>query len=154
MTIYDELVEKVIQGWNFYINFRTQDIKVGHEYLVKNGQWDKSQELIKPVTEDILQQIEELYIMYKYSRPTEKSETSRRKYFKALPMTELADEYLIYADDRSVRQAILEGFILCHVLNGTFTWKESYGKWFWQSERDKDLVILKEWITVKNKYTQ
>lgn len=149
MTIYDKLVEKVTQGWNFYINFRTQDIKVGHEYLVKNGQWDKEKELIAPVTEDILQQIEEMYLMYKYSRPTEKSETSRRKYFKALPITELTDADLIYAEDRSVRQAILEGFILCNVLNGTFTWKESYGKWFWQSERDKDLVILKEWITLK-----
>lgn len=148
MTIYEELISKVQDGWKFQISFKTKDIKVGNEYLVEKGGWNHERQLIAPATGDMLKMIEDLYLAYKYSRPTEKSETSKRKYFKALSTSELPDVCLAYGEDRSVRQAYLEGFVLCHVLSGNFQWKEEYGKWFWQSQTDNDLVILKDWVTM------
>ena len=40
----------------------------------------------------------------------------------------------------------VEFYILCRIIGG-FTWNpETMGKWFWQSEKDKDLVILRKWV--------
>jgi hypothetical protein len=34
---------------------------------------------------------------------------------------------------------------------GLFKWdEETMGKWFWQSKKDKDLVILRQWIEGKD----
>lgn len=73
-----------------------------------------------------------------------------KKYFKALTMEELPQESILNAGSRDITQAKLEGFILCHILNGTLYW-ESEDKWFWKSQKYPELVILKEWITGGNK---
>ena len=47
---------------------------------------------------------------------------------------------------RDSAQFELEFYILCRIIGG-FTWNpETMGKWFWQSEKDKDLVILRKWV--------
>jgi hypothetical protein len=46
---------------------------------------------------------------------------------------------------RDVAQAQLELYILCQLLLG-MQWQEEWGKWFWQSPNDKDLVLLREWF--------
>ena len=62
----------------------------------------------------------------------------------------MTDDRLFIAGRREVEQARLEGFILCSVLNGTLTWDEpTMGKWFWESKKDPDLVILRKWIENK-----
>jgi hypothetical protein len=62
-------------------------------------------------------------------------------------MEELTDEQLMCAERREVAQAKLEGFILCMILENKLIWNEHImGKWFWQSKKDSDLVILKKWI--------
>ena len=98
----------------------------------------------------VLATIEEFYKNYKYSLPSERSDNKRKKYFKALPVNELSDKQLMTADRREVTQAELEGYILCMILEGKFVWDEStMGKWFWQSNSDPDLVILRSWIENK-----
>jgi hypothetical protein len=146
MTIYAELMDRVDAGESFSIDFEKRNIKVGKQFLVKNGEYDSERKLILSPTMDILQIIEELYRSYKYSLPSERNDSKRKRYFKALSIDELTDRQLLIGCKREGAQARLEGFILCMVLSGYFKWTEELGKWFWQSKNDPDLVILKSWI--------
>lgn len=146
MTIYEELIQKVSEGSRFNINFETRTMKIGKKKVIDNGEYG-DKELISIKINDPLDIIENLYSQYKFSIPSERSENKRRSYFKALSANELTDEELICGERREVARARLEGFILCMILNGKLTWDEfTMGKWFWQSNNDPDLVILKKWI--------
>ena len=146
MTIYEELIQKVSEGSRFNINFETRTMKIGKKKVIDNGEYG-DKELISIKINDPLDIIENLYSQYKFSIPSKRSENKRRGYFKALSANELTDEELICGERREVARARLEGFILCMILNGKLTWDEfTMGKWFWQSNNDPDLVILKKWI--------
>ena len=152
MTIYEELVKGVEEGKNFYVNFSKRRMKVGHKVLVDKGEWNNKKDLgVEHLSlEECLTEIEELFADYKYSVPSGRSEMKYKKYFKALTMEELPQESILNVGSRDIAQAKLEGFILCHILNGTLYW-ESEDKWFWKSQKYPELVILKEWITGGNK---
>ena len=151
MSIYLELVERVDNGESFHIDFKKRNMKVGKDYLVKNGEYDSERRLFGRMDLDsILHTIEELYHEYKHSLPSERSDNKRKKYFKALSIEELDDFHLFNPIRREPAKARLEGFILCMILNGSFVWnEEKLGKWFWQSKSDNDLVILRDWIENK-----
>jgi hypothetical protein len=150
MTIYEELIERVSNGETFHIDFEQRTMKVGKQKIVDNGKYDEDRNLIE-FDGYVLKTIYELYQEYKYSLPSERSDSKRRKYFKALSMDEILDEQLMIADRREIAQARLEGFILCMVLTGQFIWDEpTMGKWFYQSANDPDLVILRSWVENKN----
>ena len=153
MSIYLELIERVSEGESFYIDFEKRNIKVGKDYLIKEGEFDESKELVSGPYDarTILNMIEELYKNYKYSLPSERSDNKRRKYFKALPMEEITDEQLMVAERREYSQAVLEGFVLCMIVSGQLVWDEEImnGKWFYQSKTDPDLVVLRSWVEGK-----
>ena len=149
MTIYEELIKRVEEGESFYINFKNKSLKIGKKFVIVDGLYDDERTLYTDCELDInaiLRKIEHLYQNYKYSLPSERSDSKRRKYFKALSINELTDNQLMMADRRDVAQAKLEGFILCSMLNEQFKWDEDMGKWFYQSKSDPDLVILRSWI--------
>ena len=155
MTIFNELVERVSRGETFHIDFEKRTMKVGKDYLIKDGEYDTTRQLFHEPEDScpmelILGVIDCLYNRYKYSLPSERSDKKRRTYFKALNMEELTDEQLLITQRREIAQAKLEGFILCMILEGRFVWDEStMGKWFYQSNSDSDLVILRKWIERK-----
>jgi hypothetical protein len=154
MTIYEELVKRVSDGESFYINFKNRSIKIGKKFIITDGIYDKERELINCYCDDVvetLSKVEKLYKDYKYSLPSERSDSKRRKYFKALPIEEIPDDKLLIAKRRETMQAALEGFILCAVITDQLKWDEEImgGKWFYQSEKDPDLVILRSWIENK-----
>ena len=152
MSIYLELIERVSEGESFHINFEKRNMKVGNDYLIKECEFDESKELISGHYDirTILNMIEELYELYKYSLPSERSDSKRRKYFKALSVDELTDEQLIVGQPREIAQFAIEAFILCTILSGDFVWDEEImGKWFYQHPSDPDLIILKSWIEGK-----
>lgn len=94
--------------------------------------------------------VEELYRRYKHSIPSERSESTSRRYFMALPERELSDDDMLYGERRDKSQIELELFILSQLLGG-FKWNpEKFGRWFWQSKEDKDLVILRQWVEPNN----
>ena len=151
MTIYDELIKRVSEGEKFYIDFETRTMKVGNTKLIDNGKYDKNRYLIYEYNiyslHVLLHMIRELYRNYKYSIPSERSSKKRKCYFKALPAKELTDEQLMRGERREVAQAVLEGFVLCMILNGELVWDEDImGKWFWESRSDSDLIILRKWV--------
>ena len=100
--------------------------------------------------EEFFSKVEELYRRYKHSIPSERSESTLRRYFMALPERELSDDDMLYGERRDKSQIELELFILCQLLGG-FKWNpEKFGRWFWQSQEDKDLVILRQWVEPNN----
>jgi hypothetical protein len=154
MSIYYEFIRRVESGETFYIDFEKRTMKVGKDFLIKNGEFDESKNLMDMVVDlhcidDVIKHIEETYQFYKFSLPSERSDSKRKKYFKALSIDELDDEHLMCAGRREVEQARLEGFILCAILSGKFQWDDSLGKWFCQSKNDPDLVILRNWVENK-----
>ena len=153
MSIYLELIERVSNGESFHIDFEKRNMKVGNDYLIKEGKFDESKELVSGPydMQTILHMIEELYKEYKYSLPSERSDNKRRKYFKALPMEEITDEQLMVAERREYSRAVLEGFVLCMIVSGQLVWDENImnGKWFYQSKTDPDLVLLRSWVEGK-----
>lgn len=151
-SIYEMLVQCVHAGEPYNIDFVKRNIKLNGFYLVKNGEWDHERNLLPEYLRNcnVINTIEDLYFKYKYSIPTERCESKRTKYFKALHVEEIPDALLFTAERRDEAMAKLEGFILCSVLSGAFKWEENMGKWFWQSENDPDLVILRIWVENKN----
>lgn len=152
MTIYEELVQRVSDGESFYINFKNRAMKVGKKFLIADGVYDTERALIDcdcVDMQEMLSEIEQLYTEYKYSLPSERSDSKYRKYFKALSIEELPDDMLMSAKRREVTRCKLEGFILCAVLSGKFKWTEDMGSWFWVSKKDSDLVLLRCWVENK-----
>ena len=151
MSIFLKGLERIEKGERFYVDFEQRTMKIGQNKVIDNGEYDMSQVLYNESFDDLqalLDKIRELYVIYKFSLPSERSDKKRRKYFKALPIDELADEQLIYGTRREVAQYVLEAFILCAIINGDFVWDdEIHGKWFYQDKIEQDLVILKNWIT-------
>ena len=154
MTISDELVSQAEQGESFYINFKNKAMKIGKKFLIADGVYDSERTLLATSElemSDLLAHIEVLYKNYKYSLPSERSDSKRRQYFKALHVDKLTDRQMAIGERREVARAKLEGFILCMILNGKLQWDETImGKWFWQSKKDPDLVILRSWIENNN----
>ena len=150
MTIYEELIKRVSEGETFYVNFKNRSLKIGKKFVIADGVHDDSRELIAcsyDKLKSLLEIIDNLYCNYKYSLPSERSDSKRRKYFKALSINEMNDMQLIAGERREVAQARLEGFILCMIVNGKFVWDErTMGKWFYQSKTDLDLIILRDWV--------
>lgn len=149
-TIYDELLERVEQGERFTINFQSRSMKVGKTYLIKNGECESGRILYGRRPASIKGEIEWLYRDYKFSCPSERSDSKRKGYFKALSFDELSDDEVVLGCNREMAQAALEGYILCAILMGHLRWEDlTDQKWYWQSPNDKDLVILKTWIEGK-----
>lgn len=152
MTIYEELIQRVSDGATFHIDFEKRTMKIGKQKIIDNGEYDSNRILIDGVddivdTLEVLCSVKFLYDKYKHSLPSERSDSKRKCYFKALSVDELTDAEMATGERREVAKAKLEGFILCMVLEGKFVWnEETLGKWFWQSKNDPDLVILKSWI--------
>ena len=150
MSIFLKGLERVENGERFHIDFEQRTMKIGQAKVIDNGEYDMSQVLYDEnfTPQSLLDKVRELYIAYKFSLPSERSDKKHRKYFKALPIDELTDEQLICGTRREVAQYMLEAFILCTIINGNFVWDdEIHGKWFYQDQLEQDLVILKNWIT-------
>lgn len=151
MSIFLKGLERVENGERFHIDFEKRTMKIGQAKVIDNGEYDTTEVLYDAKFDNpraLLDKVRGLYIAYKFSLPSERSDKKRRKYFKALPIDELTDEQLIYGVRREVAQYMLEAFILCAIINGDFVWDdEIHGKWFYQDKTEQDLVILKNWIT-------
>lgn len=99
--------------------------------------------------DEFLSNVEHLYTRYKHSIPSTMSECKSRKYFKALSDKDLEDEDMLFGVGRDIAQVELELYILCQIILGIGWDANKMGKWFWQSNKDRDLVILKNWVTVE-----
>ena len=85
-----------------------------------------------------IEELEAAYATYKHSIPSEKT-MHRTSRFYALPESELSDDDMLYGVRREDAERALE-----NALKG-FAMPEGAG-WFWKSENDPDLVVLRQWV--------
>ena len=148
--IYEEIIKAVENGAKFTVNFQKRTCKVNGKVIVNDMQYEGFLGTYPPTEDEIISKIEQLYQEYKHSVPSERSESHRRYYFKALPEKELSDEDMMYGERREVASCRLELYVLFCIILSRLTWNPSWGTWFWRSENDNDLIILKDWIEPKN----
>lgn len=113
---YDEIINAVENGAKFTINFQKRTCRVNGKVVMSEEDKPKDTPYLTP--EVVFVGIEQRYAAYKHSVPSERSESHRRYYFKALPEKELSDEegwrmlgvlkQLIKDNNISVRGKILE----------------------------------------------
>lgn len=162
MSIYKDLLDAVDNGKKFKVDLVNKSLWIDRKQIIKKGEIvhdeDKSKDLIKewdlalhfkcmPLNENPWDIIEVLYKEFKHSAPSKHS--NNRGYFKALSLEDLSDADLAYGYDREFAQAMLEGYILLASIIGWIKW-ENESHWFWQSDSDRELVVLKEWIKKGN----
>ena len=124
-------------------------LTVDNNIIIDKGIYRGELGLPVVATKVALEMIEDAYIKYKSSMPNEETNiTCRSSLFKALPSQKLSDEDLISSEYRSIARIRLELTVLIMILNKSIDWdsEQLAGKWFWQSSKEKNLVLLKEWI--------
>lgn len=132
----NDLERRIEDGAKFRISFENRALHV-------NGRKVDFEDGIK--TEFSFQKLENLYRRYKHSLPGERDDV-RRSYFIALKEEDLDDEDILYGERRQIAKFRLEFYVLCAIVSGALKWDEDWGSWFWQSQNDKSLVILRSWI--------
>ena len=123
------------------IDLKTKTMKENGKFLIKNGIPQNGYTLDK--TKVTWEELEKAYEEYKHSVPN--GVKYHYKYFKALEETELTTEDLITGANRGKAKEKLEWMLLTGILNGSLAWPDEK-KWFWQSAKDKDFVLLKSWF--------
>lgn len=146
MTIYEILVKNAEQHRPFFIDLDKGLCVINGKNFVKDfieirGEFG----CFYPNENEFKEKINSLYREYKFSTPCKSGDS---KYFTALSDEEFeSEEQMACGSDRIVARARIEGFILGLNLCG-FKWNEStLGKHFYKSKEDKDLIVLKSWIT-------
>jgi hypothetical protein len=121
------------------VDYKTKSAKRGRLKIVDNGV--PNYEL---PTDTSIEHIEELYQIYKHSVPN--GIKYKKNYFKALDSNEISDYDLIHGANREQAKAELELTVLAAILDGSIHQLfASERQWFWQSQNDNDLIILREW---------
>ena len=144
--LYEKIINEVKNGAKFTVNFQKRTCRINGKVVVDNLQYDGCLGIYPSTEEEMISNIEQLYQEYKHSVPSERSESHRHYYFRALPEKELSDEDMMYGERREVARCRLELYVLFCIILSRLTWNPSWGSWFWCSEKDKDLIILRDWI--------
>lgn len=129
-----EFIERVGQGSNFKINLVNNECKLNGQIIV----------LTSAISDSLVNDLNYIYREYKESYPSERSKKGK-SYFKALDFEEMTDDMLVLGGERTVQQALLEGFVLSQRDNIREQFFTDNDNWFWQSNEDEDFIILKEW---------
>lgn len=128
------------------INLETRTVIDGKKTLIKNG--NPVGDFTIPTDVITIEQIEQLYTEYKTSVPN--GVRYKKNYFRALPADKLPTQNLISGANRQKAKDMLEFTLLVGILNGSLVWPDDT-KWFWQSEKDKDLILLRDWFIPERK---
>lgn len=157
MSVFMELMQAVEMGLRCKVNLETKSLHIDRKAVVENGVLLGEERNLFD-NEDIYycvghvddypyywNAVERLYDNYKYSMPT-KSTKVNRPYFKAEDANKITPQQMANRPHRDQAQMMLEGFILLAGINGCLEWKNPE-HWFWQSTTDKDLVVLKKWVS-------
>lgn len=123
------------------VNLKTHTVKQNDIFLLINGKPQNGFQLSKEQV--TFEKLETLYESYKYSLPD--CQKHKYNYFRALPENKITTKQMILGVKRSKAKAKLEMTLLTGILNKSLQWPDAT-KWFWQSKKDKDFIILKEWF--------
>lgn len=147
-NIWNKAQEKVHNGSSFRIDLEKRNLLIDNKYIIKEGKYEGNLGIDTSMPLYVLlENIEEYYKQYRHSVPSARSESKQRRYFRALPEHELAEQDMLYGENRELAELRLELYILIAIINGSFIWDDfAKDKWFWQSKVQPSLIILKKWI--------
>ena len=142
MELYDEIINSVSSGSVFNVDLKKKVLQLDkHNVPLDNINVNISS------SEDMLSTIHKLFERYKYSVPSERSEGKRRRYFKALKLSEIEYDDFMFGEGRDTAQIKLELYVLLSSIYHKDFWEEIFKEhFFYQSDKDKDLIILKDWV--------
>lgn len=149
-NIYQKAIQAVEDGANFKVDFPSRSLKLNGKYLIEDGKYEGELGVPFCSTDAFFENLEDLYYHYKHSVPSERSQSKVRLHFIALPEKSLCDDAMLFGERRDKAQIELELYLLCQILGGLEWDADTMGKWFWQSQKDKDLVILRSWVEPNN----
>ena len=142
MELYDEIINSVSSGSVFNVDLKKKVLQ-----LDKNNVPLDNINVNISSSEDMLSTIHKLFERYKYSVPSERSEGKRRRYFKALKLSEIEYDDFMFGEGRDTAQIKLELYVLLSSIYHKDFWQEIFKEqFFYQSDKDKDLIILKDWV--------
>lgn len=142
MELYDEIINSVASGSVFNVDLKKKVLQ-----LDKNNVPLDNISVNISSSEDMLSTIHKLFERYKYSVPSERSEGKRRIYFKALKLSEIDYDDFMFGEGRDTAQIKLELYVLLSSIYYKNFWEEIFKEhFFYQSDKDKDLIILKDWV--------
>ena len=142
MELYDEIINSVSSGSVFNVDLKKKVLQ-----LDKNNVPLDNINVNISSSEDMLSTIHKLFERYKYSVPSERSEGKRRRYFKALKLSEIDYDDFMFGEGRDTAQIKLELYVLLSSIYHKDFWEEIFKEhFFYQSDKDKDLIILKDWV--------
>ena len=142
MELYDEIINSVSSGSVFNVDLKKKVLQ-----LDKNNVPLDNINVNISSSEDMLSTIHKLFERYKYSVPSERSEGKRRRYFKALKLSEIEYDDFMFGEGRDTAQIKLELYVLLSSIYYKSFWEEIFKEqFFYQSDKDKDLIILKDWV--------
>lgn len=147
MDIY-KIFDRVQDGTKFTINLQKRTLRLDGKLVEIDNPTEYVQEDVSGM---FLLDLRELYDAYKHSVPSERSDSHRRTYFRALREKDLSDRDMMYGRPRELARFALEVFVLCGLLSKKLWWLDNWGTWFYQDEFEKDLILLREWIEPKEK---
>lgn len=160
MNFFDEMMVRVSDRMSVFIDLENKTLKFGKEKVVENGELTEKYKDYDYMPQfyscdNPWETIENLYESYRFSTPGKRDidfyrkDSVRKTYFKALPLDELDDATLVVGEEREIAKVELEGFVLLMTLENKLKWIWE-DKWFWQSEKYPDLIVLKKWIVKEN----
>ena len=142
MELYDEIINSVASGSVFNVDLKKKVLQ-----LDKNNVPLDNINVNISSSEDMLSTIHKLFERYKHSVPSERSEGKRRRYFKALKLSEIEYDDFMFGEGRDTAQIKLELYVLLSSIYHKDFWEEIFKEqFFYQSDKDKDLIILKDWV--------
>ena len=146
-----ELYDKVSHGATFYVNFKERTIRVNKKLYHPDDIEDFNDfgAFSDMSEEDFMDALYSTYETYKHSVPSERSDSHHKSYFKALPYEKLSDDDILYGWPREFTRFVLEIMFLRGVSVGKLKWHDEWGSWFYQSPKDKNFVILRDWVQPK-----
>ena len=142
MELYDEIINSVSSGSVFNVDLKKKVLQLDKNNIpLDNISVDISS------SEDMLSTIHKLFERYKHSVPSERSEGKRRRYFKALKLSEIDYDDFMFGEGRDTAQIKLELYVLLSSIYHKDFWEEIFKEhFFYQSDKDRDLIILKDWV--------
>lgn len=154
MSIYKQLLEEVKEGKTFRIDLKEKSLWINKKRIIYHRQKQTNEPFIeetdlKDIPEldgitDSWEVVSKLQHLFSHSVPGRKWR-GNLAYFSAYEMDELSEAELAFGIDRTLAQAMLEGYILCASLQGMLTWPDE-SRWFWQDPSNPECIVLKDWV--------
>ena len=145
--IYSIAVQAADDGQWVDVSLIERSLAIDGRPLIASGSHDLPLGIAATDEATALRMLEEAFAAYERSVP-EHSARDKSRWFHACDEDEMSGEELVGGDDRPVARCRLEVTMLACILNGSLTkhGDQMQGKWFWQSEKHRQLVVLAEWL--------